>query len=95
MPGIRQEYGKNSLPKSPPPHPLMILLSQFKEFMILLLLAVAILETVLTEWVEASVLYLVVIVNVLVGFFQEMKAERALEVGCCVGLFVIAWRSRR
>ncbi|KNC51594.1 ATPase [Thecamonas trahens ATCC 50062] len=73
-----EKWGVNSLP-SPPPKPWWrILAGQFGDFMIMVLCFVALFELVLQEWIEASVLIIVVLMNVIVGFQQEVKAERAL-----------------
>ena len=85
-------YGKNALPRPKPPSPGKILLEQLADFMVIILLVVTVLEIVVNvvnlvrdghtaaaDWVAVIVLFLVVFFNVLVGFLQEMKAQKALE----------------
>lgn len=73
-----ETYGPNELPK-PPPNPYWkILLKQFADFMIITLCFVSALQYALRGYIEGSVLAAVVIMNVITGFVQEVKAERAL-----------------
>jgi cation-transporting P-type ATPase F len=55
------------------------LLRQFTAPLVLVLIAAAAVTGFLGEWVDASVIFIVVVVNAIVGFFQESKAENALE----------------
>lgn len=53
---------------------------QFKDFMILVLLAAAIISAVVShEVVDSIIILLVVIINAIMGVFQEAKAEQAIE----------------
>jgi cation-transporting P-type ATPase F len=55
------------------------LLRQFTAPLVLVLIAAAVVTGFLGEWVDASVIFIVVVVNAVVGFLQESKAEHALE----------------
>ncbi len=55
------------------------LLRQFTAPLVLVLIVAAAVTGFLGEWVDASVIFIVVVVNAVVGFFQESKAEHALE----------------
>jgi len=55
------------------------LLRQFTAPLVLVLIAAAMVTGFLGEWVDASVIFIVVVVNAIVGFLQESKAESALE----------------
>ncbi|RYF82861.1 MAG: HAD family hydrolase [Comamonadaceae bacterium] len=72
-------YGVNELPSAPPVHPLWRLAAQFNNALILFLLAAAALAGGLGHWVDAAVILGVVIINAVVGFVQEGKAEQALD----------------
>ena len=72
------EHGRNELPTPPAPHPLRRLLAQFNNTLILFLLAAAAVAALLTHWLDASVILAVVLINTLIGFVQEGRAEQAL-----------------
>ena len=76
----RQEtYGPNRLPTRPPPSPLTLFLRQFKSPLIYVLIAAAAVSAALGDWRDAAFILVVVVVNALVGTFQEWKAESAAE----------------
>lgn len=72
-------YGLNKLPDPPSKSAIKMLLGQLSDFMVLILLTVGIISLAMMDWIEAVVLFLVVISNVLIGFYQEFKAERTLQ----------------
>ncbi len=73
------EYGPNELPAPERPSLLRRFLRQFHNTLIYVLLAAAGFTAFLQEWVDASVIFGVIVINAVVGFLQEGKAERALE----------------
>ena len=65
-----------------PPHrrgPLMRFLLQFHNVLIYVLLAAAGVTALLAHWVDTSVIVGVVVINAIIGFIQEGKAEQAME----------------
>ncbi|MHB8911574.1 MAG: cation-translocating P-type ATPase, partial [Lysobacter sp.] len=74
------EHGRNELPPAPPVHPLRRLLAQFNNALILFLLGAAVVSALLAHWLDAGVILAVVLVNALIGFIQEGRAEQALAV---------------
>jgi len=54
-------------------------LLQFHQPLVYILLAAAFITLILQEWVDSSVIFGVVIVNAIIGFIQESKAEKAIE----------------
>ncbi|MGV3494227.1 MAG: HAD-IC family P-type ATPase [Ramlibacter sp.] len=71
-------HGPNALPSAPPRHPLVRFLAQFHSTLIYILLAAALAAGLLGHVLDASVIVAVVLVNAVVGFLQEGKAEKAL-----------------
>ena len=72
-------YGPNRLAERPPPHPLLRLARQFHHLLIYVLLGAAGVTALLGEWVDSGVIVAVVMLNAVVGFIQEGKAERSLQ----------------
>jgi len=72
-------FGPNRLPRAAGRGPLKRLLLQFHNLLIYVLLAAAGLSLLLEHGVDAAVILGVVIVNAVIGFVQEGRAERALE----------------
>ncbi|SEQ98905.1 ATPase, P-type (transporting), HAD superfamily, subfamily IC [Sphingobium sp. YR768] len=72
------EHGPNALPSAAGIHPLLRFLAQFNSALIYFLLAAAFAAGLLGHLVDAIVIAVVVLVNAVVGFVQEGKAERAL-----------------
>ncbi len=75
----RDRSGINQItpPKGIPPW--LRFLLQFHQPLIYILLAAAAITMFLKEWVEAGVIFCVVVINAIVGFLQEAKALKALE----------------
>jgi magnesium-transporting ATPase (P-type) len=74
-----KKYGPNRLPTAGKRGPLMRFLMQINNVLIYVLLAAALGKVLLGEWLDASVILGVVIINALLGFVQEGKAEKALD----------------
>ena len=73
-----QTYGPNELAEKPRPTFLHLLLGQLRGFVILMLIAAAVLSAVLGEWVEAAAILAIVVLNAVLGVIQESRAEQAL-----------------
>ncbi|MGH8094542.1 MAG: cation-translocating P-type ATPase [Chthoniobacterales bacterium] len=71
--------GPNKLAETVPPPWWRKLLEQFNQLVIWILLAATILSGALGDWLEASAIFAIVLLNALLGFFQERKAEEALS----------------
>nr|WP_245968311.1 HAD-IC family P-type ATPase [Hephaestia caeni] len=71
-------HGPNALPSTATVHPFLRFLAQFNSALIYFLLAAAFAAALLGHLVDALVIAVVVLVNAIVGFAQEGKAERAL-----------------
>jgi magnesium-transporting ATPase (P-type) len=75
----RQRFGPNLLPQPKRRGPLMRFLRQFHNVLIYVLLGSALLTVLLADYVDAAVIAGVVVINALIGFLQEGKAEKALD----------------
>ncbi len=73
-----EKFGRNQLQEAPKRSPLSIFLDQFKDFIIWVLIAAAIISGVLQEVVDAVAIIAIVILNAILGFIQEYRAEKSL-----------------
>jgi Ca2+-transporting ATPase len=73
-----EEYGPNQLVESPPTSFWQMLLEQFNNFVVILLIVAALVSAVLGEFIEASAILAIVILNAALGVIQERRAEQAL-----------------
>ena len=71
--------GRNELPPPPRRSALARLAEQFNNVLIYVLMAAALVTALLEHWVDTGVIIGVVIVNAIIGFIQEGKAEKALD----------------
>jgi len=73
------EFGPNRLPSAPRRSALVRLFAQFNNLLIYVLMAAAIVAALLHHWIDAAVILAVVLINGVIGFIQEGKAEHALD----------------
>lgn len=73
------EVGPNELTEKKRKTPLTIFLNQFKDFMILVLLAAAVVAGFAGDLTDTIIIAVIVVLNAVVGFVQENKAEKAME----------------
>lgn len=71
-------YGPNEIASARRPSFLRLLLAQFNNFIILLLIGAAAVSGLLGEWIDASAILAIVILNATLGVIQERRAEEAL-----------------
>src|SRR5215475_24076 len=74
-----QKYGPNRLPEGRKRGPFARLLAQFNNILVYVLLAAGFTKLMLNLWVDATIIFGVVVLNALLGFIQEGKAEKALD----------------
>lgn len=72
-----KEYGENTLPTKEPPGLAEIVLHQFKSPLIYILLLAGIIAALLEDLRDAGFIFLVVIINAVIGTIQEWKAEQS------------------
>ena len=76
---LLDKYGINRLPEPETQSTLTRFLLQFHNVLIYVLIAAGVVTAFLEHWVDASVIFGVVILNALIGYVQEGKAENALK----------------
>jgi len=74
----REVHGPNRLPEPPRRSPVLRFLAHFHNVLIYVLLAAAAVTALLAHWVDTGVILAVVIVNAIIGFVQEGRAEQAM-----------------
>ena len=74
----RVTHGPNRLPEPPPHSPVLRFLAHFNNVLIYVLLASAAVTGALQHWVDMGVILAVVIVNAVIGYVQEGRAEQAM-----------------
>src|SRR5215470_8348537 len=72
-------HGPNRLPEGKKRGPFVRFLSQLNNVLIYVLLGAGFTKLMLNLWIDASIILGVVILNALLGFIQEGKAEKALD----------------
>ena len=75
-----QKYGPNRLPEGKKRGPFMRFLAQFNNVLVYVLLGAGFIKLMLSLWVDAAVIFAVVILNALLGFIQEGKARWAASM---------------
>jgi len=73
------QYGPNTVASAKKESLLMRFLRQFKDPLLYVLLVAGSLTLALQHWLDSAVIFGVVFINALVGFFQEGKAEEAMN----------------
>jgi magnesium-transporting ATPase (P-type) len=72
-------HGQNKLPHGKRKGPLARFLAQFNNILIHVLLVAGFIKLMLSLWLDASIIFAVVVLNSLLGFIQEGRAEKALD----------------
>ena len=73
------KYGANRLPQAARRNAFVRFLLHFNNILIYVLLGAASITALLSHWVDTGVILAVVVVNAIIGFIQEGKAEQAMD----------------
>lgn len=73
-----EEYGQNILPEKLPPSNFLIFISQLKSPLVYVLIFAGLITIFIKDYSDAAIIGLAVLLNTVLGFFQERKAGRAL-----------------
>lgn len=74
----QEQYGANQLKGKPGKSPIIKFLEQFNQPLLYILLIAGVVKAFLGEWVNAWVIWAVTLINAIIGFVQEAKAENAI-----------------
>lgn len=74
-----EQNGKNELSDGPKLSPITLFLGQFKDFMVLVLVGATLISGLLGEYLDAITIVAIIIMNGILGFIQEYRAERSLR----------------
>ncbi len=72
-------YGRNELKEKKKKSPILLFLSQFKDFIVIILIIATIISALVHEYADAIVIAIILIVNAILGFVQEYRAEKSIE----------------
>ncbi|WP_409292166.1 cation-translocating P-type ATPase [Peribacillus sp. SCS-37] len=75
----QRKKGFNELQEGEKQSALLLFFAQFKDFMVLVLLAATLISGLLGEYIDAIAIIAIVIVNGILGFYQERRAEKSLQ----------------
>lgn len=75
----RKQFGFNELSEGKAISPVTLLLNQFKDFMVLVLLGATLISGLLGEYLDAITIIAIIVMNGILGFVQEFRAERSLR----------------
>ncbi|MEW6213612.1 MAG: cation-translocating P-type ATPase [Nitrospirota bacterium] len=73
-----EKYGPNVLKEKKKKTLFIMFLDQFKDFMILVLIAAAIISGIIGELSDTIAIVVIVVLNAIIGFVQEYRAEKAM-----------------
>jgi len=74
----QQQYGKNALPTDSGTNWLQLIIGQFSDLMVIILIIAAVISGILGETTDLIVILAIVILNAILGIYQEYRAEQAL-----------------
>jgi calcium-translocating P-type ATPase len=74
-----RRYGPNAIQEAPPPSPLVLFAHQFASPLIYILMAAAAVTLVLGEYIDSAVIGAVLLLNAVIGFAQERRAEESVR----------------
>ena len=74
-----QLHGPNALREAKKKSVVLLFLHQFTSLLILILIIAAVISGLFGEWADAIAILIIVLLNGVIGFIQEYRAEKALE----------------
>ena len=74
-----KKYGKNEITQLEKVSIIKLLILQFRSFVVYILLAALVISILTSEFTDAIVIAIILVLNTVLGFYQEFKAEKAIE----------------
>ncbi|AOZ93691.1 cation-translocating P-type ATPase [Paenibacillus crassostreae] len=74
-----EQYGANRLKGKPKKSTIALFFAQLKDMLIYVLLGAGVVTLIIGEYVDAIIIFAVVVLNAVIGVIQENKAEKAIE----------------
>ncbi|NIK75730.1 Ca2+-transporting ATPase [Paenibacillus castaneae] len=74
-----ERNGRNELTEGKRVSPVLLFLNQFKDFMVLVLMGATLISGLLGEYLDAITIVAIIVINSVLGFVQEFRAERSLR----------------
>ncbi len=74
-----ERYGYNALKEVKGPSAFAIFLNQFKNSLVIILIIATLISLVLGEYIDASAIFAIVILNAFLGLYQEYNAEKSID----------------
>ena len=75
----RKTYGSNQIEETKSESPIKVFISQFKDFLVIILMVAAVVSAMMGKWDSTVVIIAVLILNALLGTLQHIKAEQSLK----------------
>jgi len=75
----KREFGPNEPPEKKPPSLFELFFKQFESLLVLILVFAGILALFFGEFTDALAIFLIVLLNAIIGFYQERKASRIFQ----------------
>ena len=75
----QKQYGKNELIEKKRISIILLLLHQFKSVMVITLLIAAVISFTIGDLKDTEIILIIVLMNAIIGFVQEYRAEKAIE----------------
>ena len=75
----QEKYGKNELEDTAKKSVIQVFFEQYKDFLVIILIAAAVISGVLGDWESAIIILVVITINAILGTVQHCKAQQSLE----------------
>lgn len=74
-----EKYGLNKITQDDANHPVLIFFKQFRSGLVYVLIIAAFIAGIFNKWIDVYVILGVIVLNAVMGFVQEYKAEKAIR----------------